>query len=160
MAEDEPVADESSTTPRATSARGPANDADTYWLSTPGRKSQANVAPILGVWLDGALHIAVSQAMHEPGHLGTAAGCAVTTDPRGLELVVRGAASRVLDEDKLGRLAEVFAAKYQVPIDVLDGSFHGDVVRAAGPSPYDVYEVTPAPPGPSADSPSDTRWSF
>ncbi|MFC6082408.1 pyridoxamine 5'-phosphate oxidase family protein [Sphaerisporangium aureirubrum] len=165
MAENEPVAeqsspaDEPSTTPRA-SARSPMNDAGTYWLSTLRPNGRPNIVPVLGVWLDGALHLAVSQAMHDPETLPAATDCVVTTDPRGLELVVRGRAARVLDDGKLGRLSGVFSSKYGIALTVQGGAFHGGGTRATGPSPYDVYEVTPAAPPAGGGSPSGTRWSF
>jgi hypothetical protein len=164
MAENEPVAEQSchvdvpSRTSRA-GAKGPMDDPDTYWLSTLRDDGRPAIVPVLGVWLDGALHIAVSEAMHEPGTLGTTHVCAITTDPRGLDLVVKGAAVRVLDEGKLTRLAGAYTTKYRTAVHSHDGAFHSGGVRAAGPSPYDVYEVTPAVP-PEPGTGGGTRWSF
>ncbi|GAA1274234.1 hypothetical protein GCM10009677_29270 [Sphaerisporangium rubeum] len=167
MAENEPVAPvpagEPSTTPRVTGATGPDDGTGTYWLSAPRRNGRTTIVPVLGVWLDGALHLAVSQTMHAPEPLGATADCAVTTDPRGMELVVRGVATRVLDPAALSRLAGVFTARYDSPFTLDDTTFRtgGDTPCPAGPSPYDVYKVTPTPPTPSANaSPSGTPWSL
>jgi general stress protein 26 len=117
--------------------------AELVWLSTVRADGRPHVTPLPAVWQDGALHFCTGAAEQKAVNLAANAHCALTTGnnawKRGLDVVVEGVARRVLDEDRLRRLAAAWAEKYDGDwrFDVADHAFQGEGGEAI------VFEVAP-----------------
>jgi Pyridoxamine 5'-phosphate oxidase len=145
-----------------TEARRRLAEARFYWLATVRPDGRPHVVPLLGVWLDGALHFCAGAASRKAKNLARGASCVIAVARDHLHLVVEGEAAKVTDEARLRRLAGAYAAKYGWQVTVRDGALHGDGAPTAGPPPYTVYEVIPTTAfGFGEDeSFSPTRWRF
>lgn len=136
--------------------------AEVYWLTTVRPEGRPHVAPLIGVWLDGAFHFCTGEDERKAQNLAANARCAVTTGCNalgaGLDMVVEGVAARVSDEPTLRRIADAYAAKYGAGwrFAVRDGAFMGQGGRAL------VFAVAPLTAfGFGKGAPfSQTRWRF
>ena len=91
-------------------------DAELFWISTVRRDGRPHITPLVAVWLDEALHFCTGpdeqkalNIAHDP-HVILMTGC--NRWDEGLDVVVEGQASRVLDEAELERLAQAWATKW------------------------------------------------
>jgi nitroimidazol reductase NimA-like FMN-containing flavoprotein (pyridoxamine 5'-phosphate oxidase superfamily) len=136
--------------------------AGVYWLSTVRPGGRPHVAPLLAVWLDGALYFCTGDAERKAKNLAENPQVTITTGHNalsdGLDLVVEGEAVEVSDGAKVGRVADAYDAKY------------GEGWRIAGVDGVLTFEVTPTtafgfgrgdakspPPGGGFNQ---TRWRF
>src|SRR5690606_33461228 len=89
-----------------------------------------HVTPLLGAWVDEALHICTGPEEQKARNLRGNPHCVLTTGcnalHEGADLVVEGDAVRVTDDAALRRVAEAYEAKYggEWHFDVRDGAFH------------------------------------
>jgi hypothetical protein len=136
--------------------------ADFYWLATVRPDGRPHVAPLLGVWVDGALHFSAGSATRKARNLAFTPDCVVTADSDGAHFVLEGRATQVRDAARLQRVASGYAAKYDWRVTVRDGALHGEGAPTAGPPPYRVYQVSLAVlfTFPKDDSFGATRWRF
>jgi nitroimidazol reductase NimA-like FMN-containing flavoprotein (pyridoxamine 5'-phosphate oxidase superfamily) len=170
MAGKEPLSAEPLTADAATvipwaEARTRLAEARFYWLATVHPDGRPHVRPVLAVWVDGALHSTTNPTARKGRNLARDSRCAITVRSEGLDLVVEGEAAKVSDEAKLQRVADAYVAKYEWPVTVREGAFDAEYgAPAAGPPPYEVYEVTPSVVfGFGTDetlAPRTTRWQF
>jgi hypothetical protein len=168
MAGRQPVAEEpvnagdTTTTPWA-DGQAALERARGYWLATSRPDAGVHVRPLLGVWVDGALHFVTGPGTRKARNLAREARCVVTTRSDPLDLVVEGHVAKVRDEGRLRRVADVYTSKYEWSPTVRDGAFH-DIEGAptAGPPPYEVYEITATTVFgfPLDDAVAPTRWRF
>jgi hypothetical protein len=116
--------------------------AEIYWLSTVRPDGRPHVAPLISVWLDGALHFCTGPGERKARNLAGNAHCVLMTGnnsmKEALDVMVEGTAVRVTDDALLRRLADAYAAKYGWRFDVRDGAFCGDGGEAH------VFAVAPA----------------
>jgi PPOX class probable F420-dependent enzyme len=106
--------------------------AELFWISTVRPDGRPHVTPLVAVWLDDALHFATGPDEQKARNIAADPHVALTTGANdwqgGLDVVVEGEATRVTSADKLHRLAEAWAQKwdgrwnYQVDTD---GFRHG-----------------------------------
>ena len=131
------------------------------YLGTVRPDGRPHVTPLIGVWVDDAIH--VTTGAHERKALNIAANphCVVTTGTNalhgGLDVVVEGDAVRLTDDASLGRVAEAYVAKYgeEWRFTVEDGVF----VHEAGEAL--VFRIAPETAfGFGKDPYSQTRWRF
>ena len=154
--------DDATATPWA-QARKQLETAEIYWLTTVRPEGRPHVAPLLAVWLDGALYFCTGGSERKAKNLARNAHCVLSTGSNaldeGLDVMVEGDAARVSDEDVLQRVAELYEAKYGSDwrFAVRDGAFHGNDGNVAL-----VFEVAPTTAfgfG-RGKSFSQTRWRF
>jgi nitroimidazol reductase NimA-like FMN-containing flavoprotein (pyridoxamine 5'-phosphate oxidase superfamily) len=167
MAEKAPAAEQpylaGDTTPTPwAEARERLAEADTYWLATVRQDGLPHLAPLLAVWVDGALHFVASRTSRKATNLAHDAHCVIATRREALDLVVEGTVAKVSQEARLHRVAEVYMTKYGWPVTVRDGAFYADGAPTAGPPPYEVYEVIPTTAFgfPWDETFNPTRWRF
>ena len=124
-------------------ARGQLAKAEGYWLSTVRADGRPHVTPMVAVWMDGALYFSTGGTERKAHNLAQNEHCVITTGcnrlAEGLDLVVEGDAVVVSAKDRLQRVADSFAAKYDPPFNFKATDFSafgdgGDVL---------VYEVSP-----------------
>ena len=106
--------------------------AELFWIATVRPDGQPNVAPLVGVWHDDALHFCTGADEQKYANLARNASCTITTGNNtwneGLDIVVEGRAMRVVDDEELRPLADLWSSKYNGDweFDVCDGAFqHG-----------------------------------
>ncbi|WP_434588751.1 pyridoxamine 5'-phosphate oxidase family protein [Streptomyces sp. A5-4] len=150
----------------ATAASWPAaveqlEQAEIFWLTTVRPQGRPHVTPLLGVWLDDALHFCTGPAERKAKNLTANPQVVLTTGSNalneGFDLVVEGEAVQETDEPRLRRLAEAYEQKYGRVwhFDVRDGAFHGDGGRAL------VFRVEPSKVlGFGRGVYSQNRWTF
>jgi hypothetical protein len=127
-------------------AEGELERAGVYWLTTVRADGRPHVTTLIGVWMDGAMHVCTGPA--EQKALAHNPHCIVTTGSNtydhGLDVVVEGDAVRVTDDHRLRATAAAYVAKYgeEWRFDVRDGAF----VPASEPQaePAVVFAVAPA----------------
>jgi nitroimidazol reductase NimA-like FMN-containing flavoprotein (pyridoxamine 5'-phosphate oxidase superfamily) len=136
-------------------------DAELYWLTTIRPDGRPHITPLIGVWLDGALHLCTGPHEQKARNLAASPRCALTTGTNtlsdGYDLVIEGEARRVTDDAVLARIADAYQAKYGPGwrFTARDGHLHS----AGGPAI--AYRVAPATAyGFGKTIPSQTRWTF
>jgi hypothetical protein len=145
--------------------------AEIFWISTVRPEARPHVTPLVAVWLDDALFFVTGEnelkaknLSYNP-HVVMTTGCAAFRD--GFDIVIEGDAVRVTDDGVLGRVADVYASKYDWHYEVRDGTFretHGPDPSAHDVSPARVlvFEVAPTTVfgyG-RGETFSATRWRF
>jgi PPOX class probable F420-dependent enzyme len=106
--------------------------AELYWLTTVRVDGRPHVTPLIGVWLDGAVHFCTGQDEQKARNLAANPACAITTGRndwnQGVDTVVEGTVEQVTDDARLHQLADAWVAKYgeEWRFDVRDGAFHSD----------------------------------
>jgi len=120
-------------------------DGGTYWLATVRSDGRPHLVPVGAVWLDDALYFTTGQGTRKEKNLAHNSHCVLTLSSRGFDLVVEGDAAKMTDEARLQRLADVYSSPANGwPVTVRDGAFDAPFsAPTTGPSPYEVYEVTP-----------------
>ena len=118
-------------------------EAELYWLTTVRADGRPHVTPLIGVADGGAVHFCTGLREQKMRNLEHRSDVALTTGTntwaRGLDVVVEGAAVRVLDRDTLQRLADAYEAKYGA-----DWHFEvGDGVFDTGEDPAAVFRIEP-----------------
>lgn len=90
--------------------------ADMFWLSTVRADGRPHVTPVVGVWHDDALHFSTADTEQKAINLRGNSHVILTTGrnhwQEGVDVVVEGDAVRITDEDRLERLAKVWATKW------------------------------------------------
>lgn len=143
-------------------ARGHLAGAEIYWLTTVRPDGRPHVTPLIGVWLDDALHFCTGADERKAGNLDRNPRVVLTTGNNalgeGLDIVLEGRAARVRSDKQLRRIAEAYESKYgsEWHFDVRDQVFVGDGHEAL------VYEVEPTTAFAYARGTtySQTRWLF
>lgn len=142
-------------------ARQVVSDAELYWLTTVRPDRRPHVTPLIGVWLDEALHFCTGPGERKARNLDVNPAVAVTTGTNayaeGYDIVLEGEAVPVLDVSTLVRLADGYVAKYgpQWRFEVIEGGFRG------GGGPARVYRVAPVTAFGFGKGPfTQTRWRF
>jgi nitroimidazol reductase NimA-like FMN-containing flavoprotein (pyridoxamine 5'-phosphate oxidase superfamily) len=117
--------------------------AELYWLTTVRADGRPHVTPLIGVLEDGALHFCTGLGEQKARNLEHSDRVALTTGnnawAQGLDVVVEGRAVRVVERDRLQRLADAYEAKYgsRWHFDVREGGFGTDT------DPAVVFRVEP-----------------
>jgi nitroimidazol reductase NimA-like FMN-containing flavoprotein (pyridoxamine 5'-phosphate oxidase superfamily) len=119
--------------------------ADLFWIATVRADGRPHVTPLVAVWFDDAIHFSTGvgeqKAVNLRGnpHVTVTTGC--NTWESGLDVVVEGEATQVMDEARLLRLAEVWATKWdgRWQWEVGDGGFR----QGDGEEVILVYSVRP-----------------
>jgi general stress protein 26 len=118
-------------------------DAELFWISTVRGDGRPHVTPLPAVWRERALYFCTGAAEQKGVNVLRNPGCALTTGNNewnsGLDVVVEGLATRVVDEGLLQVLAGEWDTKYHGDWDfeVRDGAFHHNGGEAL------VFEVVP-----------------
>jgi general stress protein 26 len=109
------------------------DDAELFWISTVRHDGRPHVTPLVAVWLDDAIHFCTGATEQKAVNLARNPRVILTTGcngwDRGVDVVVEGNAVRVLEHDRLQRLAEAWASKWdgRWRFEVGEGLFrHGD----------------------------------
>ena len=117
--------------------------AELFWISTVRADGRPHVTPLPAIWRDDALYFCTGAGEQKGVNLARNPKCTLTTGTNawksGLDVVVEGTATRVVDDERLRTLAGEWASKYHGDwqFDVANGAFHHEGGEAI------VYEVAP-----------------
>ena len=115
----------------------------THWLATTRPDGRPHVVGIGAVWDAGHFYFSAGDGTRKAKDLAQNPHCVITLAAKGIDIVLEGEAKKVTDEEKLRRLAEVFATGGWAPT-VRDGAFYHEFsAPSAGPPPWYLYEFTP-----------------
>ena len=134
-----------------------------YWLTTLHPSGRPHTRPVLAVWTGGVLCTTSSRAAQKGKNLLRDPRCSVAIMADDMHIVIEGTASPVESTTALDPVAEAYRSKYNWPVTVVEGGFEAPYAApAAGPPPYEPYQITPTVVyglG-TADSigPRHTRW--
>ncbi|MPZ52717.1 MAG: pyridoxamine 5'-phosphate oxidase family protein [Acidimicrobiia bacterium] len=98
-----------------------------FWLTTVRRDGRPHVTPLPAFWLDDALYFCTGPEEQKAKNIEVNPECVLTTGTNtflsGLDVVVEGTATRVTDDHRLERLAELWESELNWTFDVVDGVF-------------------------------------
>jgi hypothetical protein len=136
-----------------------------YWLTTLHPSGRPHTRPVLAVWTGSALCTTSTRAAQKGRNLRRDPRCSVAIMADDMHIVLEGTASPVEREPMLDRVAEAYRSKYNWPVRVVEGGFEAPYAApAAGPPPYEPYQITPTVVyglGTAGSiGPRHTRWRF
>jgi hypothetical protein len=145
----------------------------TYWLATARPDGRPHLMPVIGFWIDGAMHVVTGEGTRKGRNLEADGRCAIATTSAtlpSLDIVIEGVAEPVRDEDTVRQIAEFLNAN-NWPLEPRDDKVYGPHAPTAGPPPYTIFRIAPSRifglPGMQgmeqfdpADLPRPTRWDF
>jgi nitroimidazol reductase NimA-like FMN-containing flavoprotein (pyridoxamine 5'-phosphate oxidase superfamily) len=119
--------------------------AQVFWISTVRTDGRPHVTPAVAVWLDGVIHFCSGATQQKALNLRDNPHVILTTGcnhwEKGLDVMVEGDAVRITDDDRLKRLAQMWATKWDGSYQFLvrDGCFYNQ----GDSKPVFVFSVTP-----------------
>lgn len=172
MTEREPVSttnlDQYGDTPlqwsRARDALAAKNDEvfPSFFLGTVTPAGRPHAAGVGAVWHDGDVYVVAGPGTRKARNLEANPACTVSVSLPGMDLVLEGEASRVVDTEPLERLAAVYR-EGGWPAEVQGDAFTAPYTApSGGPPPWNLYRVTvrTAFGVASAEPAGATRWRF
>ena len=140
-------------------------EAEVLWLSTVRPEGRPNVAPLIAVWLDGALYFSTGEDEQKARNVARNPQVTVTTGQNalteGLDIVLEGEATVVSDRAALRRIADAYIAKYGEDwrLPGLDGVLTFEVIpsKAFG---FGRRDGQLGPPSGNGELFGQTRWRF
>ena len=118
-------------------------DRHTCWLATVNPDGSPHVMPLGAIWVQGAFYFTAGPATRKARNLAHNPHCALTVATHDFDLVVEAQATKVTDEARLQRIADIYAAQGWQPT-VRDGALYAEYsAPSAGPPPWEVYEAVP-----------------
>lgn len=134
--------------------------AEVYWICSVRPDGRPHVTPMIGIWLDEALHFCTGAEERKARNLERNPHCVVTTGCNfmgsGFDVIVEGDAQHIRDTAVLRRLADAYATKYGWTFTVDNGEFRHEGGEAL------VFAVAPVKAfgyGREGEY-SATRWRF
>jgi general stress protein 26 len=123
--------------------------AQLFWITTVRGDGRPHVTPLVAVWSEDALYVSLGEDEQKAVNLRGNAHVALTTGcngwERGIDVVVEGEASRVIDRQELERVARVWTQKWDQRWQYVvgDNCFHHPGDNSETPDVIHVYRVTP-----------------
>ena len=120
--------------------------AELSWIATVRADGRPHVTPLVAVFVDDAAYFCTGPDEQKAVNLRTNANVVLTTGcnswQEGVDVIVEGEAVRIVDDDRLRYLADVWKTKWdgQWQFEARDGAFHHNEGEGAGL----VFEVVPS----------------
>ncbi|MDX6285560.1 MAG: hypothetical protein QOG53_1045 [Frankiales bacterium] len=95
-----------------------------YWVCTSSRDSRPHVAPVWGLWLDGAFFFSSDPTSRKGRNIAAGSTVVMHLESGNDVVVIEGAAEPPPDSEWLARAAAAYQKKYDTPIDP-DNPGHG-----------------------------------
>ena len=136
-----------------------------YFFTTVHPSGHPHTRPVLAVWAGGALFTTTTATARKGQNLRADPRCSVAIMADDMHIVIEGTALPVKADATLEHVADAYRSKYDWPVTVVDGGFDAPYAApAAGPPPYEPYEINPtAVYGWGTNDiigPRHTCWSF
>jgi hypothetical protein len=145
----------------------------TCWLATTRPDGRPHLMPVIGIWIDGAMHVVAGEGTQKARNIAADSRCVIATSSTtlpSLDIIVEGHADPITDADAVRHVAE-FLSDNNWPLDAKGDKVYGPHGPTAGPPPYTIFRIVPSRifglPGMTgmeqydpADLPKPTRWDF
>ena len=145
----------------------------TCWLATTRPDGQPHLMPVIGIWIDGAMHVVAGEGTRKGHNLAADDRCVIATTSTALpslDIVIEGHARKLTDDATVRHVTEVLVGN-NWPLEARGHEVYGPHGPTAGPPPYAIYRIVPTRvfglPGmvgmdqfDPADLPKPTRWDF
>jgi hypothetical protein len=138
------------------------DSARSFFLGTVTPEGRPHAAGVGAVWHDGDVYVVAGPGTRKARNLETNPACTVSVSLTGMDLVMEGEATRVVDADTLERLAAVYR-EAGWPAEVAGDAFTAPYTApSGGPPPWNLYRmvVHTAFGVASAEPSGATRWRF
>jgi general stress protein 26 len=125
-------------------------ESDMFWVTTVRGDGRPHVVPLVAVWTEDALHFCTGENEQKAVNLTHNQHVVVTTGSNGwqdgVDVVVEGLATQVVDKPTLERLAAVWLTKWDGRWQYVAGEdcFHHPDDDSDPPTKVNVYTVTPS----------------
>jgi hypothetical protein len=136
--------------------------AGSFFLGTVGPEGRPHAAGVGAVWEGGDVYVVAGPRTRKARNLEANPACTVSVSLTGMDLVLEGAATRVVDAETLERLAAVYRSAGW-PAEVEGDAFTAPYTApSGGPPPWNLYRVAvhTAFGVASAEPTGATRWRF
>ena len=154
---------------RLANAEGPR----TCWLATTRPVGRPHLMPVIGFWIDGAMHVVAGEGTQKARNIAADGRCVIATGSTtlpSLDIAVEGRAEALTDPAAVRQVAEFLNDK-NWPLEARGDKVYGPHGPTAGPPPYAIFRIVPSRvfglPGMTgmeqfepADLPKPTRWDF
>jgi len=145
----------------------------TCWLATTRPDGRPHLMPVIGFWVDGAMHVVAGEGTQKARNIASNDRCVIATGSTtlpSLDIVVEGRAEPIRDHAEVERIA-AFLGENDWPLEVKEDKVYGPHGPTAGPPPYTIFRIVPLTvfglPGMTGmdqfdpgDLPKPTRWDF
>ncbi len=145
----------------------------TCWLATTRPDGGPHLMPVIGFWIDDAMHILAGEGSQKARNIAADGRCVIATGSTtlpSLDIVIEGRAEAITDPDVVRHLVEVYREK-NWPLEADGDKVDGPNAPTAGPPPYTFFRIVPSRvfgfPGMTGmeqyapeDLPKPTRWDF
>ncbi len=136
-----------------------------YFFTTLHPGGRPHTRPVLAVWAGEALFTTSTATARKGRNLRADPRCSVAIMADDMHIVIEGTALPVQADATLEQVADAYRSKYDWPVTVVGGGFDAPYAApAAGPPPYEPYQITPtAVYGWGTNDiigPRHTRWTF
>ena len=145
----------------------------TCWLATARPDGRPHLMPVIGFWIDGAMHVVAGEGTRKARNLAADGRCMIATTSTTLpsiDIIIEGNAETLTDEGTVRQVTE-FLKSNNWPLEVEGDKVRGPHAPTAGPPPYTIFRIVPTRvfglPGmvgmekfEPEDLPKPTRWDF
>ena len=145
----------------------------TCWLATTRPDGQPHLMPVIGFWIDGAMHVIAGEGTRKARNIAADGRCVIATTSTtlpSLDLILEGRAEALTDNGEVRRVAD-FLGDRNWPLEAEGNKVFGPHAPTAGAPPYTIYRILPTRvfglPGmlgmdqfDPSDLPKPTRWDF
>lgn len=145
----------------------------TCWLATTRPDGGPHLMPVIGFWIDDAMHLVVGEGTQKARNFAADGRCVIATGSTtlpSLDIVIEGHAHPITDPDAVRHVAEVFREKGWA-LEATGYKVDGPNAPTAGPPPYTIFRIVPSRvfglPGMTGmeqfgpgELPKPTRWVF
>jgi hypothetical protein len=134
----------------------------TFWLATTQPDGSPHVAGVGALWVDDAIYFVSGARTRKSRNLAANPSCAFSISLTGIDVVLEGSASLVVDRATLARLAKAYVDQGW-PVKVSGAAFTAPYsAPSAGPPPWNLYvfKHRTAFGVATAEPQGATRWRF
>jgi hypothetical protein len=148
--------------PRDLLAASPAEPGTPYFLGTTRPDGRPHSAGIGALWLDGDLYFVSGPGTRKSRNLAANPACTISVGLEGIDVVLEGEATRIVDPQTLERVAAVYR-ELGWPAEVEGDAYTAPFsAPSAGPPPWHLYRLRlqTAFGVANAEPHGATRWRF
>ncbi len=145
----------------------------TSWLATTRPDGSPHLMPVIGFWIEGAMHVVAGEGTRKARNLAADGRCVIATSSTtlpSLDIIIEGVAQPLTDANAVRQIAD-FLKSNNWPLEVDGHRVSGPHAPNAGPPPFTIYRIVPKKmfglPGmfgmfefDPSELPKPTRWEF
>lgn len=124
-----------------------------YWVATSRPDGAPHVAPVWGLWMDGAFYFSTDRTSRKARDLAANPTVVVHLESGDEAVMIEGTARDVVDAAVLQKFAAAYEAKYKVKVNVSPEALRSGPVIAVPPAKAYAWLESDFPGG-------ATRWRF